>query len=213
MNLIIVWLLRIFLEIPLFGLAFFALLIVLLNQNPSSIRWGFSGLLILTVSGFLIEWICQRNSKSPSKENISQKQVGSEKVDLPDLKKKINLLIRKYRGEIPFEALTEIMIIKDNFIILLPYLEQMNAGDYELHDVTKIISDYLPKTLMVYSELPRDFVGNHKTKDKTPEDILINQLNIMNLQIQSIVNKANNKKLDALLVQSEFLQSKFSENS
>lgn len=211
MNLVIVWLLRIFLGIPLWVLAFVVLLIVLIK--PNSFPMGLTCFSILAVSGTLIEWICRRNTKSSSKENISQKQVESEKVDLPDLKDKINLLIRKYRGEIPFEALTEIMIIKDNFIILLPYLEQMNASDYELHNVTKIISDYLPKTLMIYSDLPRDFIGNNKTKDKPPEDILINQLNIMNLQIQSIVNNANNKKLDALLVQSEFLQSKFSENS
>jgi hypothetical protein len=125
------------------------------------------------------------------------------------LKEKMNELIREYRGVIPFEALEEVIEIKTSVLILLPYLEKLSVGDDDLHNAVKIITNYLPKTLKIYSDLPRDFSKNYKATEKSAEDILMEQLNIMNSQIQTIINNANNKKLDALIIQGEFLKNKF----
>lgn len=151
----------------------------------------------------------RQNNKQEKKEVLTENNLQSEKVALPRLKEKLNLLIREYRGVIPFEALEKVIAIKTNISILLPYLEKLSADDYDLHNAVKIITDYLPKTLMLYSELPNDFIETPETEEKTPEDILMEQLKIMNSQIKTIVNNANNKKLDALMIQGEFLKNKF----
>lgn len=86
----------------------------------------------------------------------------------------------------------------------------MNTVDYDLHNTVKIITDYLPKILMTYSESPRDFIENNK--DKIPEDVLMEKLTAIHSELQTIVNNINNKKLDALLIQGEFLKNKFSKD-
>lgn len=166
---------------------------------------------------FLIEtfyWACKRTpiKKEPiKKEVLSKKHVQPEKVDFPKLQAQTKLLIQLYRGKIPVEALAEIMVIKEMIFSLLPYLEEMEMSDYERHTAIKIITNYLPKTLMTYSELPKDFAANHKTNGKTAEDVLMEQLVIMKEQIQAITDTMNNERLDDFLIQSEFLKSKFSE--
>jgi hypothetical protein len=196
-------------------LAFIALVVI--STNSSKISMACTIFSVFAVSGTITEWICQRNSKSVKKEippkNIMppEKYVQPEKVAFPKLQEQTKLLIQLYRDKISFEALAEIMAIKEMVFSLLPYLEEMEISDYERHTAIKIVTDYLPKTLRAYSELPKDFAANHKSNGKTPEDILMEQLVIMKEQIQAITDTMNNEKLDDFLIQTEFLKSKFSE--
>lgn len=151
----------------------------------------------------------RQNKEQTKKDELPENTPQLEKAALPKLKEKLNDLIREYRGVIPFEALEEVIEIKTSVLILLPYLEKLSVGDYDLHNAVKIITDYLPKTLKIYSDLPREFSENSKVTEKSAEDILMEQLKIMNSQIKTIVNNANNKKLDALMIQGEFLKNKF----
>lgn len=215
-NILIIGLLRIFVATPLLVMAII-LFILLFSGDHKNMSLFFLGSLITAGSGIIIESICRKNSKSVRKEippkNImpTEKLVQPKKVAFPKLQEQAKLLIQLYRDKIPVEALAEIMVIKEMIFSLLLYLEEMEISDYERHTAIKIITDYLPKTLMTYSELPKDFAANHKTNGKTAEDILMEQLVIMKEQIQAITDTMNNERLDDFLIQSEFLKSKFSE--
>lgn len=199
----ILWCVRIFFILPMviFGLIF------IVEDAVKGI--GVASVFIFIAYGIELgaSMDARQYNKKLKKEKSPENNEALEIFILPKLKEKLNELIYGYRGVITFEALEEIMAMKTNILSILPYLEKLNAGDYDLHNIIKIITDYLPKILMSYSESPSDFIENNK--DKTPEDILMEKLTAINSELQTVVNNINHKKLDALLIQGEFLKNKF----
>ena len=119
-------------------------------------------------------------------------------------------LIKKISKRVAQPELTKVINIKDNILMLSPRLNEMNAGDYDLHVVKQTVTDYLPEMLTTYLELPSAFARMHKMRNgKTSQEVLIEQLTLLNEQIEQILISVNSKDADALIAQGEFLKSKF----
>jgi hypothetical protein len=127
-----------------------------------------------------------------------------------DLQDMLEALIKKISKRVAQPELNKVIHIKDNILMLLPRLNELNAGDYDLHVVKQTVTDYLPQMLTTYLELPPAFATMHKMRNgKTSQDILIEQLTILNEQIEQIIVSVNSKDADSLIAQGEFLKSKF----
>jgi bacterioferritin (cytochrome b1) len=127
-----------------------------------------------------------------------------------DLQTMLEDLIKKISKRVSEPELNKVVNIKDNILMLLPRLNEMNAGDYDLHVVKQTVTDYLPQMLTTYLELPPAFARMHKMRNgKTSQEILIEQLTILNDQMEQILVSVNSKDADALIAQGEFLKSKF----
>jgi hypothetical protein len=143
------------------------------------------------------------------KTNLLPTQTISE-LSGRDLQIMLESLIKKISKRVAQPELDKVIHIKDNVLMLLPRLDEMNAGDYDLHIVKQTVSDYLPNTLSTYLELPPAFARMHKMRNgKTAQEVLIEQLNVLDEQINKIVISVNSKDADALIAQGEFLKGKF----
>lgn len=143
------------------------------------------------------------------KTEVLQNQYSRE-LSGRDLQIMLDDLIKKISKRVAQPELTKVINIKDNILMLLPRLNEMNSGDYDLHVVKQTVTDYLPEMLTTYLELPPAFARMHKMRNgKTSQDVLIEQLTLLNEQIEQILISVNSKDADALIAQGEFLKSKF----
>jgi hypothetical protein len=214
-NLIIVTL-RLFIIISLKFLRL-AQLIIFIACIFFIIRGEFLIGIIIAIIIYLSESILYQKYKNTFATKIEsscvEKTSSPQKLISQSLNTNLKILIREFKRETPLLALKKVLDIRDNILILLPHLDKMNEGDYNLHIVKKTVTDYLPKTLMSYSKLPLDFAENHKLNNgKTSEEILMEQLDILDEQIQNIVIEVNRKNAESLIIQGEFLKSKFSKS-
>lgn len=186
----------------LFGLIYFFLPLIF----PSV--FGKSGLLELFIVFGLygIGYLLTPNTKSLTETHRTLEQELSAK----EFEKLLNSLIKKIRRRVQQPVLQKVVSIKENIIILLPHLEEMNQGQYDLHIVKQTITEYLPEMLTTYLELPPAFARMHKTRNgKTSQQILIEQLDILDKQMAKIVVDINSKDAEALIAHGRFLKDKF----
>lgn len=158
----------------------------------------------LYICGYLI---------SPKNQTSSGHWISGNELSGRDLKIQLEALIKKISKRVSAPELEKVVNIKDNILMLLPRLEEMNAGDYDLHVVKQTVVDYLPQMLTTYLELPPMFARMHKMRNgKTAQEVLIEQLSILDEEINQIVISANSKDAEALIAQGEFLKSKFADD-
>jgi len=147
---------------------------------------------------------------TPKTPDMQGYRSSSNELSGRDLKIMLEALIKKIGNRVSQPELDKVTDIKENILMLLPRLDEMNAGDYDLHVIKQTVSDYLPQMLMTYLELPPAFARMHKTSNgKTAQEILIEQLSLLDEQIKQILVSVNNKDLEALVAQGNFLKSKF----
>ena len=191
-------------------------LLLFLYSTPNIVAciWGLIGLVTffilrnpiligivpaLYICGYLI---------APKTEVLHNQSIGE--LSGHDLQVMLEALIKKISKRVAQPELTKVINIKDNILMLLPRLDEMNAGHYDLHVVKQTVTDYLPEMLTTYLELPPAFARMHKMRNgKTSQEVLIEQLSILNEQIEKIIISVNSKDADALIAQGEFLKSKF----
>ncbi len=191
-------------------------LLLFLYSTPNIVAciWGLIGLVTffiirnpiligivpaLYICGYLI---------APKTEVLHNQSLGE--LSGRDLQVMLEALIKKISKRVAQPELTKVINIKDNILMLLPRLNEMNAGDYDLHVVKQTVTDYLPQMLTTYLELPPVFARMHKMRNgKTSQEMLIEQLTILNEQIEQILISVNSKDAEALIAQGEFLKSKF----
>jgi hypothetical protein len=147
---------------------------------------------------------------TPKTEVLQHNWLTAKEISGHDLQIMLEALIKKIKKRVSQPELDKVINIKDNILMLLPRLEEMNAGDYDLHVVKQTVIDYLPQMLTTYLELPPAFARMHKIRNgKTSQEVLIEQLSILDEQIKQILVSVNSKDAEALIAQGEFLKSKF----
>lgn len=179
----------------LIGLVTFFIIYFFKTKNPMLI-----GIVpALYICGYLI---------APKTAALHNQSIGE--LSGRDLQIMLEDLIKKISKRVAQPELTKVINIKDNILMLLPRLNEMNAGHYDLHVVKQTVTDYLPEMLTTYLELPPAFARMHKMRNgKTSQEVLIEQLTLLNDQIEQILISVNSKDADALIAQGEFLKSKF----
>jgi hypothetical protein len=147
---------------------------------------------------------------TPKTQTSSAHWIAGNELSGRDLKIQLETLVKKISKRVAPPELKKVINIKENILMLLPRLEEMNAGDYDLHVVKQTVTDYLPQMLTTYLELPPAFARMHKMRNgKTAQEVLVEQLSILEQEIEQIVVSANSKDAEALIAQGEFLKSKF----
>jgi len=159
----------------------------------------------LYVSGYLL---------TPKTQNLQNYRPLNSDLSERDLKNNLEVLIKKIKKHVSPSVLEKVEAIKENILMLLPRLNEMNAADYDFHLVKQTVTDYLPQMLATYLELPPAFAKMHKMRNgKTAQEVLIEQLTILDKQMNQILISVNSKDAEALIAQGEFLKSKFADDA
>lgn len=156
----------------------------------------------LAVLGY---WMFHKSRRKPS-----DSESGLAEQDLQVM---LEDLIKRTKKQVSPPVFKKLVNIRDNLLVLLPSLDKVPLGDYDLHVVKNTVTDYLPQTLSTYLELQPEFARTHKMRNgKTAEEIFIEQLDILDEQIQKILINVESKNAEALIAQGEFLKSKFADD-
>ncbi|NOQ36873.1 MAG: hypothetical protein GQ569_13425 [Methylococcaceae bacterium] len=167
--------------------------------------------IILVMSELMIY---QRYKDAYKNEVIEEPPISSLVPFSQDLQIKLELLVREFKKEIPAAAFKKIINIKENLRLLSAQLDNRELSDYDLHIVKQTIIDYLPTTLESYQEVASDSVKKGKLENgKSSQEVLMEQLEILDEQIKKVVMNVNSSNADSLIVQGNFLKSKFSNDN
>jgi len=92
--------------------------------------------------------------------------------------------------------------------------DDADIGREAAYTVRATIEDYLPDTLERYLKLPRHFATTRQTRgEKTPRDLVIEQLHILSDEIYKIADEINAENAADLAAHSRFLEERFSRHS
>lgn len=129
-----------------------------------------------------------------------------------ELRKALERLIRRVRRRLSPPVVERLDSIKENLLALLPRLKEMDGASEQLHIVRRTATDYLPEMLERYLRLPPAFARLHAVKDdKTPRDLLIGQLDLMDDQLKKILTDVYRDDTNALMAHGRFLEKKFAD--
>ncbi len=92
----------------------------------------------------------------------------------------------------------------------LPRLGLLGLGSYDAFSVVATATDYLPEAIGNYLRLPRDWADSRPVEGgKTALLLLVDQLDLLAVTMDSIYNAANTTDAAALITHGRFLTERF----
>jgi hypothetical protein len=127
-----------------------------------------------------------------------------------DLTQSINILLEKTQGKLPREAVERLQQIRETVTALAPKLFGGGmAMNYAVSLVNAVTRD-LPETVENYVKLPPAFATLHIVDNgKTCKALLLDQLNLLGAQLNTIAENVYKDDADALVLNGKFLEEKF----
>lgn len=137
-----------------------------------------------------------------------------EQPSAEQLRKSLDKYVKSLRGKLPDEAMQHVVKIKGTIMTALPRIEELQKrGDPNAYLIRQTILDYLPETVSTYLKLPRQYATQHVLENgKTPKDILIEQLTILDSSTTKIVADLSKGDTQALMANGQFLKDKFEQH-
>lgn len=145
---------------------------------------------------------------SPRSKTI-ELQLNHE-LDTEVLRRSLDQLISKIRKRVSAEILSKVVSIKESILTVLPRLAEFESSAYDIHVIRQTALDYLPEMLQTYLKLPTAYARFHTVRDgKTPKDLLLEQLEILDAEMQKVVVDLHKNDTQALITHGRFLKNKF----
>lgn len=138
----------------------------------------------------------------------------SQEMDVEAIHRSLEELVAKIRKHVAPEIVDKVESIKQSIGAILPQIADASRADEAAFNVRQTALSYLPETLEGYLRLPPAFARFHTIKDgKTPKQILLEQLDLMDERMKQIVSDFHRNDADRLLAHGRFLESKFRQTS
>lgn len=115
----------------------------------------------------------------------------------------------KAANHMPPEAYSSFRQIVDTLRRVLDRSVQLQTSSDNLHVVSQTIRDYVPTSLDTYLSLPAEMRGRRGPTGRTPGEELTTQLGLLAGELKRVEENLYTGDLQALAVQSRFLESKF----
>jgi hypothetical protein len=114
------------------------------------------------------------------------------------------------QGKVPPEIAAKVQSINDTILGILPHYGEFPAGSPDLFVVGRTATDYLPRALQSYINLPRAYATTHPVAGgKTSQQVLSDQLDLLGSKMNDVADAVHKKDSDALLANGRFLEEKF----
>jgi hypothetical protein len=140
--------------------------------------------------------------------------VHKHEVTVEDIEERLLLLQSRIRRKVGYDIYKRVDSIGDTIRMLLPSIDNINAGDYDLFNLRQTALDYLPEMLEEYLALSREYRTEAIVQDgKTAKDLLIEQLDILDREMREIAGEVSGESAQRLIAHGRFLEEKFDEPS
>lgn len=140
----------------------------------------------------------------------SSYDLTSTSFDPNDVRQALSRQMNAIRGKVPPEIEAKVQSINDTILSLLPHYGEFPAGSPDLFVVGRTATDYLPRALQSYINLPRAYATTHPVAGgKTSQQVLSEQLDLLGSKMNEVADAVHKKDSDALLANGRFLEEKF----
>lgn len=130
--------------------------------------------------------------------------------DADGVRKKLDHEISTISGRIPPDILAKVQSIRQIILEILPRAGVLPPGSPELFVVERTATEYLPKALESYLNLPRAYAMQARIQDgKTPTQVLMDQVTLLESKMSEIADHVNRIDADRLLANGRFLEERF----
>jgi hypothetical protein len=134
----------------------------------------------------------------------------SSSFDPNDVRQALSKQLNTIHGKVPAEIEAKVQSINDTILGILPHYGEFPAGSPDLFVVGRTATDYLPRALQSYLNLPRVYATTHPVDGgKTSEQVLSGQLDLLGSKLNDVADAVHKKDSDALLANGRFLEEKF----
>jgi hypothetical protein len=134
----------------------------------------------------------------------------SSSFDADDVRQALSKQLNTIHGKVPAEIEAKVQSINDTILGILPHYGEFPAGSPDLFVVGRTATDYLPRALQSYLNLPRVYATTHPVDGgKTSEQVLSAQLDLLGSKLNNVADAVHKKDSDALLANGRFLEEKF----
>ena len=134
----------------------------------------------------------------------------SNSFDPNDVRQALNKQMSAIHGKVPPEIEAKVTSINETILGILPHYAEFPAGSPDLFVVGRTATDYLPRALQSYLNLPRVYASTHPVAGgKTSEQVLSDQLDLLGSKLNDVADAVHKKDSDALLANGRFLEEKF----
>lgn len=134
----------------------------------------------------------------------------SQELDLESMHQALDEISRKIESRVMPEILERVESIKIMIIDLLPRLRSLKSCDDQVFIVRQMALHYLPETLENYLNLPPAYARFHPVRDgKTPKELLMDQLTLLEKEIREVTENVNRNDLDKMIAHGRFLDERF----
>lgn len=137
-----------------------------------------------------------------------QQRVAEEEVR--DVQESLAELRRKIAGRIPLDLSRKVAAISKTITDTLPRASALGAGSQGPYILVACATDYLPSALQPYLDMPRRYADQSTVEgEKTPRDLLAEQLDLLDREMLEIADAVNRADVDRLIVNGRFLADRF----
>jgi hypothetical protein len=127
-----------------------------------------------------------------------------------DVEESLAELRRRIAGRIPLELSRKVAKISKTITDTLPRATSLGAGTQGQYVLVACATDYLPGALQPYLDMPRQFADQNPVEgEKTPRDLLAEQLDLLDREMLEIADAVNRADVDRLIVNGRFLADRF----
>jgi hypothetical protein len=140
----------------------------------------------------------------------SSYDLTSTSFDPDDVRQALSKQMNAIHGKVPPEIEAKVQSINDTILGILPHYGEFPAGSPDLFVVGRTATDYLPRALQSYLNLPRVYATTHPVEgSKTSQQVLSDQLDLLGSKMNDVEDAVHKKDSDALLANGRFLEDKF----
>jgi hypothetical protein len=130
--------------------------------------------------------------------------------DAADVRGLLAHQVSAVKGKVPDDVYGKVVSIQQTILGILPRLRQQGPASQDAFVVRRTATDYLPRTLEAYLNLPRAYAVLHRLPDgRTPAGVLSDQLSLLDMKLQEVAEAVNKQDTDQLLANGRFLEDRF----
>ncbi|HXM55188.1 MAG TPA: hypothetical protein VOB72_07340 [Candidatus Dormibacteraeota bacterium] len=137
-------------------------------------------------------------------------KIAKATFDPGEIRRSLDHAYQMTHGRLPADVQTKVAEIRTEILELLPHAAEFPPGSPDLYVVRRMATDYLPTTIQAYLALPPAYAtGRVVQADKTPLQVLKEQLELLDAKMDEITEAVRRRDSDRLLANGIFLEERF----
>lgn len=169
--------------------------------------WSWFWLLLLGYLGGCAIYLKVRSNTPTSDDDALE--AATQPSQKTSFKLAIEAQLQKTRDRLPMEARAVIVSIQQKVFVIDQKIQDQPELITEYATLNHIVFDYLPNTLDSYLKLPPQYAATKQlSSGETPNQLLIQQLNLLEQQLSNLLDNILTQDLELLVTNGRFLQQK-----